>query len=232
MRVRSIVLPVALAVAAAVAVPAQANAAVECGLLMPTKVVVNDDTVDIDMALTSGCSTNQASYANWDLVHPGSGAVVDNDFSAQDVADSADGTYWALPWPDVAPMGKWISQPTGAERADRTPLTQNTAVTLIKYGSKLTTKVTRTGSKLTWSTTATQWSGRSHKNVVRPGVSVGLFHKATGSTTWKYVTSVKTSRTGKATLSLTTPKSGSYRLKAAETPTVWASYSSAVRGRI
>jgi hypothetical protein len=202
---------------------------VECGLIVPSKVVVNAKTVDTDINLTAGCFTNQADHANWDYVHPGSGFSIDNDFDATQLAE---GAYWTWTWPDQAPMGKWVSQPTGAARADLTTLTQNTASTVVKYGSKLATKVTRTGSKLTLVATATQWSGRYHKNVVRPAVTVGLFHKAPGSTTWKYVKAAKTSSTGKVTVALATPKSGSYRLAVAETPTVWAAYSSAVRGRI
>ena len=43
--------------------------------------------------------------------------------------------------------------------------------------------------------------------------------------------SVTTSSTGRAPVTLGSPKAGNYRLMVAETPTVWASYSTAVRGR-
>jgi hypothetical protein len=92
--------------------------------------------------------------------------------------------------------------------------------------------VTRTSTGLSWAATATQWSGRSHKNVARPGVTVGLFHQTSSSAAWTYVKSAKTSSTGKATVSLGTAKTGNYRLMVAETPTVWASYSSPIKGRI
>ena len=41
-----------------------------------------------------------------------------------------------------------------------------------------------------------------------------------------------TSDTGKVSFTVNSPKAGNYRLVIAETPTVWASYSSTVKGRI
>ena len=228
MRLRSLVLPAVLAFGAAVALPTPAQAAVQCGLFVPTKVVINAEIVESDMSLTDGCYNNQADHANWDYRHSGSGFYVDNDFAAADLAESQ---YWTWKWPDDAPMGRWVSEPRGAEQVDGDPLTQNTAITYVKYGSKLTAALTRTSSELTWAATATQWSGRSHKNVARPGVTVGLFHQTSSTAAWTFVKAVTTSSTGKATVSLSSPKSGNYRLVIAETPTVWAAYSTTVTGR-
>ena len=229
MRLRSLVIPAVIAFGAAVVVPTPAQAAVQCGLFVPTKVVINAELVDTDMTLTQGCYTNEADHANWDYRHSGSGFYVDNDFTA---ADLATGPEWTWTWPDDAPMGRWVSEPRGAAQGDGDPLTQNTAVTYVKYGSKLTAALTRTSTKLTWAATATQWSGRSHKNVARPAVTVGLFHQTKTGAAWTYVKSAKTSSTGKATVSLGSPKTGNYRLVIAETPTVWAAYSTTVKGRV
>ncbi|MGY2128113.1 hypothetical protein [Blastococcus sp. SYSU DS0617] len=79
--------------------------------------------------------------------------------------------------------------------------------------------------------TATQWSSRTHAFAPRAKARVGLFHQAPGSTAWKFVKAVTTSSTGKATVTLPSPKAGNYRLKVAETPTVWAAYSRTVTGR-
>ena len=228
MRLRSFVLPVAVAAAAVLVVPSSAEAAVQCGIVMPTKVVINAPRVSTPMTLTSGCYTNEADHANWDVWHPGTGFGYTNNFTAEDLALGPD---WSWPWDDFEPMGKWTTEATGAATADGTPLTQNDAVTLVKYGSKLTASVTRTSTKLTWVATATQWSGKSHKNVVRPGVTVGLFHQTSSTAAWTYVKSATTSSTGKATLSVTSPKVGNYRLVIAETPTVWAAYSTTIKGR-
>lgn len=229
MRVRSVVLPAVLAVAAAVLAPTPAQAATKCSLVMPTKVVVDARTVETPIALSTGCFTpDQADHAYWDLEHGGT-VYYSLDFESEDLAQGP-GADWTIPWEDSDPMGRWIARGYEAPAAGGF-LDQNTTVTTVKYGSKLTTKVTRAGSKLSWGVTATQWSGRAHRNVARVKASVGLFHKAPGSTTWTYVTSVTTSSTGKATVSLAAPKAGSYRLKVAETPTVWAAYSSTVQGR-
>jgi hypothetical protein len=229
MRLRSVVLPVAVALASAVVLPTSAEAAVQCGLIMPSKVVVNAPYVVTDMTLTSGCFTNEADHANWDVFHASSGFGYSNDFTSTDLAE---GPHWSWRWDDYEPMGKWVTEATGAATGDGTPLTQNNSSTLVKYASKISATVTRTSTKLSWAATATQWSGRSHKNVARPGVTVGLFHQTSSSAAWTYVKSAKTSSTGKAALSGASPKAGNYRLVIAETPTVWAAYSTTIKGRI
>lgn len=227
MRVRSVVLPAVLAVAAAVLAPTSAQAATKCALIAPTKVVVDAPGETTQMRLTSGCST--ADYLAWDFDHVGGDVGYSIEFSSEDFAAGITGAE--LEWDPVDPMGRWNLIPRGATTPGGPGPEQNSAVTQVKYGSKLTTKVTRAGSKLSWAVTATQWSGRAQKNVARPKANVGLFHQAPGSKTWTYVRSVTTSRTGTATVSLAAPKAGSYRLKVAETPTVWAAYSKTVQGR-
>ena len=224
---RSIVLSAVLAVAAAVLAPTSAQAATRCALHVPTKVVVDAPDDESLMWLTSGCST--ADVALWDFEHSRGWDAYELHFVPSDFAEGH--IAKTVAWHPTDPMGRWNLIPLGAETADGTPLDQNSAVTTVKYGSRLITTVTRSGSKLTWGVTATQWSGRAQKDVPRPKTSVGLFHQAPGSKTWTYVKSVTTSSSGAATVTLAAPKAGSYRLKAAETPTVWASYSKTVQGR-
>jgi hypothetical protein len=228
MRFRSVVLPAALALAAVVVVPSSASAASQCALVMPTKVVVNEPTEEMDFNLTAGCGTNGATQASWNLVHS-SGVGGPLDFDAADIEQR----YFYIEWyDDEDPKGNWYLKPNGAARVDGTPLTQNSAVVKVKYASKLTAKVTRTSSGLIWAANATQWSGRSHEYVARPRVTVGLFHQTRTGAAWTYVKSVTTTSTGKATVSLGTAKAGNYRLVIGETPTVWAAYSTTVKGRI
>ncbi len=232
MRLRSLVLPAVLAIGAAVVAPTSAQAApAQCGLIVPSKVVIDAQEVEADMWLTLGCYRNEAAFANWDYLHKGSGMSAAVDFTPEDIAAGED-TVFVGSWPDDAPMGRWQLKWVDAERADGSTLTQNDAYTTVKYGSELATTVTRTRTTLTWVATATQWSGRSHKDVVRAGVRVGVFHQAPGASRWTYVKAVTTSRTGKAAVSVASPKAGNYRLVVAETPTVWAAYSRTVKGRL
>jgi hypothetical protein len=232
MRVRSIVLPVALAVAAAVAVPAQANAGTEqCTLILPTKVVVDGRFESVPVRFGANCDTNGAAAAFWEVGHS-SGDYWDAYFDED--------SYTAkLTRGDGDALGRYTGYGVGAFTAsawasqDPVPdVTQNTPVMTIKYGSKLTTAIKRTARGLSWSVAATQWSTRANKYVPRPKVRVGVFHQKNSSSPWTYVKSMTTSGTGRATVAVGTTKTGNYRLKVAETPTVWASYSSAVRGRI
>jgi hypothetical protein len=203
-----------------------ASTASHCSLVLPSKIVVDAKSVDMDFRIASNCTTNGADHAYWDLRHTDTGSGWAFRFESADLVHP----NWYVTWPDTAPMGTWSLKPVEAERADGIPLPQNSAVIQAKFGSRLSTTVTRTSTALSWAVTATQWSPTKHAWNVRPRVSVGLFHLPTGSTTWKYVKSVTTSSTGKATVTLGSPKSGSYRLTGAETATVWASYSTPVRG--
>lgn len=230
MRLRPVVLPVAVACAAAVAVPSQAQAGTEqCSLVMPTKVVVDAEIVTSSLRLATNCTHNAADTASWDLRNS-AGSIASIAFYPEDFADGL--TYGYMEWYDTDAMGRYVSQPAGAAQAGGAALTQNSPATLVKYASKLATKVTRTKTGLSWAVTASQWSGRINAWNTRARVKVGLFHRATGSTTWKYVKAVTTTSKGKATVALKSPKAGYYRLVVGETPTVWASYSTSIRGRV
>lgn len=229
MRVRSVVIPVAIAVAAAVATPTAASAAVDCGLIVPKKVIINADAVMMPMTLTTGCFTNGAEYANWDYIHSGGAGAFEVDFGAEDLQRG--NRDFGLTWYDSIPAGTWHLDPNHSQ-AGETKLSQNFATTKVLFGSKLTADVTRTSTKLAWAATATTWSGPSNKYVARPGATIGVFHQAKSGAPWTFVKGVKTARGGKATISVTSPKAGNYRLAIAETQTVAAAYSRTIKGRI
>lgn len=224
MRLRSVV-PAVLAVATALAVvPASASAAPsECSVVVPTKVVVDREVVVSPVRVASNCSWNEMEFAHWTL-HHATGEHIPLTFA--DFRGSR-----SVTWYDDDAKGTWTTRPVEAHRSDGSLLTQNSATTRVKYGARLGASVTRSGTAMTWTAAASQWSGAHHRWVPRPRVRVALFHQPSGSTTWRYVTSRTTSGTGRATLGLRTPRTGTYRLVTGETPTVWASYSRPVRGR-
>jgi hypothetical protein len=227
MRLRSITLPVVLALAATFALPSAAqSASTQCSIVMPSKVAIGAANVTTPIRVASNCAANDVDMAHWALEHA-SGAYTPLDFVV-----SVGDTTQRLQWFDDDPMGTWTTSPEAATTAADDPLVQNTTSTRVKYAAKLTTRATRTTKALSWAVTATQWSGRTHAYVGRSRVAVSLQYKATGSTTWKYVKAVRTTSTGRATVSIGSPKAGSYRLAVAETPSVWAAYSTPVRGKI
>ncbi len=63
-------------------------------------------------------------------------------------------------------------------------------------------------------------------------MTVRLYHQTKTGATWTYVKAATTSSTGRATVSVTSPKAGNYRLVIAETSTVWAARSTTVKGRV
>jgi hypothetical protein len=227
MRFRSVVLPTAVALAAVVAVPSSADAAVQCGLITPTKVVIDAPYVGAPMKLTTGCYVNDADHASWTLEHEtGWGDTI----AFPDVAGGD--AFYLHPFVGDKDMGRFLLKPVEAEKADGTSLTQNSATILVKYASRLAAPVTRTSTGLRWAATASQWDTFWNDFRVRPGVTVGLFHQTSSSAAWTYVKSAKTSSTGKVTISLAAPKSGNYRLVVGETPDTWAAYSRTVKGRV
>ena len=228
MRLRSIVLPAALAVAATVAVPVTASAAVPgCHLSGPTKVVVDSTSEKVTWGFGPDCmdvTDGGGATATWALADPSGDPVTT---IGLEIPTPTDHEY-SHTFADTAQMGRYTTTATGISPSW---LTQNEPGIEVKYHARITAPVTRTSTRLTWVATATQWSGRSHAYVPRAGVRVGVFHQPTSASAWTFQKSVHTSSTGTATVSVTSPKPGNYRLVVGETPTVWPAYSTTVKGR-
>src|SRR4051812_13404359 len=116
MRVRSVVLPAVLAVAAAVLAPTAAQAApAQCGLQLPTKVVIDAPRVEADMRLTNACFDHAAATATWDMVIRGGVVAGTIEFDQDDFDEDPPLYVW---WDDTDPMGKWTLTPRGAAAAN------------------------------------------------------------------------------------------------------------------
>jgi hypothetical protein len=230
MRLRTFAAAATAALAAAVALPGSAvSAAVPgCHLNGPTKVVVDSATEKVTWGFGPDCMevTDQAgAAATWDLEDPSGNLVKTIGLEIPHPLAYEDSHTFA----DTAPKGRYTATPTGI---DPSWLTQNAPVLVVKYGSKLATTVTRSGTGLSWTATPYQWSGASHTWVKRR-VLVALFHQTSSTAPWKYVKGSYTyTASATAHLSVGTTTAGNYRLVVAETPTVWASYSTSVKGRV
>jgi hypothetical protein len=230
MRRTKLAVSAAAALVAGVVLPGSAvSASVPgCHLNGPTKVVVDSPSEEVTWGFGPDCmevTNGGGAAATWDLFDPSDALVKAIGLEIPDPLAYEDSHTFA----DTAPKGRYLVRPTGISPSW---LTQNYRGVDVKYGSTLTAAVTRTSTALTWAATATQWSGRSHEYVPRADVRVGLFHQITSRSAWTFVKSVRTSSTGKATVSLSAPESGNYRLVVGETPTVWAAYSTTVKGRV
>ena len=226
MRLRSLAIPAALAVAATVGVPAAGSAAVPgCHLAGPTKVVVDSTSEKVTWGFGPDCmdvTNGGGATATWALTDPSGDPVTTIGLDIP----TPDEHEYSHTFADTAPKGWYTATGTGI-----TPswLTQNAPVLDVKYASRISVPGSRNGSdKLTLSAHVTQWSGAAHDYVGRRNTPVALQFKPRGSTTWTYVKAARTSSAAKVTISVMSPKAGSYRLKVAETNTVWAAYSQAV----
>jgi hypothetical protein len=227
-RLRSLAVPtaVALAMAVAPATPAGADAG-SCSIVVPSKVVVDERLELIPMSLGADCGTSYASEVYWGFSH-----VPWQNFSGysyyfelmppEPPAPWAFEKHWDQWFYDDSLIGLYQGTGTGASRADGTPLTQNNPTMTIKYGAQLSqTVVTRTRSQLTLAARATSWSGRTHGWYPRVGATVSLWYRAVGGTTWRWVKNATASSTGRVSLTVTRPPYGDYRLGIKETASVW-----------
>lgn len=222
MRVKPLVVAALAGLACvAPAVPASAAAA-QCSIVAPTKVVIDQPYRGVPLRLSSNCAAAGAVYASWDFVHPREG------FSDIAIFDGTTTDTWDLY--DWEAPGAYAIRPSAAFRADFSDVTQNTATTTVKLGSRLTATTTRANGQLRFSARATTWSPRTSGWYQRAGAKVSLMYLAPGSSTWTWVKAATTSGSGRVTLSVA-PKYGQYRLMVKETATVWAGYSSVVRGK-
>jgi hypothetical protein len=227
MRLRSLAVPAAAFLAAAVGLPGPAAAAAQCSLVMPTKVKVDQPTEVVVLRPSSNCEASGAHHAVWHVTAPSGEEYRAITVTAEDLAPG--GTPYYEFFYGSGDHGTWTAVPQGASTVDSTPLTQNTPSTAVKYGGRIMASATRTSTSITWKATATSWSPTLDEQYPRAGASLSLWYLPPGSSTWQWVKAVKTSSTGKATVSVA-PKAGQYRLGIAETSTVWADYSSSTPG--
>ena len=222
MRLRSIATAVFATVALVVPSGATASAATpECSIVAPTKIAIDREYREVPLQLTSSCAASGTVYAAWDVMHSTKGW--------QNVAIFENATTAPLDVYDFDPTGSYTLRPAVAFRANYSSVTQNTATTRVKLGSRLPTTITRPSGRLTFTATARTWSPRVSAWSSRANATVSLRYQAPGTTTWTWVKDGTTSSTGQVTLSVT-PKSGKYRLVIGETATAWGATSITVSG--
>src|SRR5215213_3305682 len=209
MRLRSAIVA-AIAVGAVVAPTGPASAATaQCSIVAPTKIVIDREYRAVPLRLSSNCAAAGAVYAEWDFIHSTKGwqnfAVFDGT-----TTDTLDVYDWDTP------VGTYTVRPWEAYTSDFTDLTQNTATTQVKLGSRLAVTATRSSTRLTINGAATVFSPTYSRWYQRANATVALMYLAPGSTTWTWVKNGTTSTTGKVTLTATR-KAGQYRLIVKET---------------
>lgn len=229
-RLPKLAVTAATALVAAVALPGSAVSATVpgCHLNGPTKVVVDSPSETVTWGFGPDCmdvTNGGGAAATWDLADPYGDPVRTIGLEIPDPLAHEDS--WTFD--DTVVKGRYTTTPTGI---DPSWLTQNNPSLTVKYASRISGLGIRRGTeKLTLMAHVTQWSGTAHTWFGRRNTPVALQYKPPGSTTWTYVKAATTSSSAKVTISVTSPKWGSYRLKVGETDTVWSAYSSAVAGR-
>jgi hypothetical protein len=223
-RARRLVLPLAVALAGG-ALPAPADAAAaDCSIELPATVVIDSETAVVHAQVSPDCLRDSGPVdANWLFGH-GTGPTTPLHFDAWQVAGPSSMTAYAVIG-DRDPTGVYTATPAGAQDADSTPMTQNTARTVVKYASSFGAGLLRTRTALSWDIDAMTWSGRTHGWYPRAGAQVSVWHLPLDGTAWKYLRTQTMSSRGTGTVTVENPNTGHYRLSMAETATVWGTWS-------
>lgn len=222
MRLRSVVAATVAALGVLVVPTSGAAAAGPCSVVAPAKVALDQPYKEVVLRLGSNCSASGREYASWDILHPTQGGTGIAIFDTNTV------DYWDLyDWDGPA---RYVLRPSSSWDSNSVDLVQNTAYITVKLGSRLSATTSRTSGRLTFSAYARTYSPNMNGWYKRAGAKVSVMYLAPGSSTWTWVKAGTTSSSGRATLSVV-PKYGQYRLVIKETDRVWASYSTAVRGK-
>jgi hypothetical protein len=223
MRLRSVV--IAAITMIGVAAPAtSAAAAGSCSVVAPSKIVLDQDYREVTFRLADDCAASgTADGPSWEVVHPTQG-VRDFLWFYGKTTETWDLYSWSNG------PATYTVRPDSAHDGDYNPIAQNTAYISVKLGSRLSGTVTRSNGRMTFNAYARTYSPNLSGWYKRAYAKVSVMHRAPGSATWSWVKAATTNSAGKATVSVVA-RSGAYRLMIKETPTVWASYSAAVRGK-
>jgi hypothetical protein len=226
MRLRSVAVTSAFAAAAVVLPGAAANAASDCSLVLPAKVVVDRTTENIPVRLSSNCLSSGADSADWN-VYNHSGGGWHAYWRAIDSVDTTTGTQLVHSGTD--PVGIYTGHGIGAATASDTPLTQNEPVMTIKYAARLSLTGTNKRGNVTLTAYASSWSAKLGRFYPRAGATVQVLrHKS--ADWWVWDGNVTTNSEGRVTIPIGYSHPGdAYKVRIVETNTVWATGSAPYR---
>lgn len=209
----------ALAAALAVTCAAPASAAGTCSVNTPTRWTVSSPFKTMNVSLASNCAPG--THAIWEAV--ASSGPVD--------ALIFDGTR-SEPFDmyDSDPLGRWTWRPSTCLNADFTEsCTQNTRTMDVRLGGWSGLTATRSGSRVTVTTSAARYASSYDRFVPWTNVRGTVQYKSPTSSTWTSLKYVYPASNGRYTFTYTSAGTRDYRVVFPDTSTVWGHTSAAVR---
>ncbi|WP_374970032.1 hypothetical protein [Terrabacter sp. BE26] len=209
----------ALTATLAVSAAAPASAAGTCSVNTPSRWTISSPFKTTNISLASNCAPG--THAAWQAVT--SKGPVD--------ALVFDGTR-SEPFDmyDDAPLGRWTWRPGACLSADFSQqCTQNTPIMDVRLGSWSGLTATRSGSKVTITTSAARYAPSADKFVPWTGVRGTVQYKAPTATTWTSLKYVYPASNGRYTFSYTMSSTRDYRVVFPDTTLIWGHTSATVR---
>jgi hypothetical protein len=216
---RAVATVAALGAALAVSAPAPASAAATCSVNAPTRWTISSPFKTTNISLGSDCAAG--THAAWEAV--ASSGTVD--------ALVYDGTR-TEPFDvyDDDPLGRWTWRPADCFSADFSEqCTQNTRTMDVRLGGWSGLTATRSGSKVTLTTSAARYAYSVDKFVPWTNVRGTVQYKSPTSTTWTSLKYVYPASNGRYTFAYTSSSTRDYRVVFPDTTLIWGHTSATLR---
>ncbi|GAA2035343.1 hypothetical protein GCM10009740_27820 [Terrabacter terrae] len=209
----------ALATTLAVSTAAPASAAGTCTVNTPTRWTISSPVKTMNVTLASNCAAG--THAIWEAV--ASKGTVDGVIFDGTRTEPFD-VY------DDDPLGRWTWRPNTCYNADFTETcTQNTRTMDVRLGGWSGLTATRSGAKVTVTTSAARYAYSLDKFVPWTGVRGTVQYKAPTATTWTSLKYVYPASNGRYTFSYTMSSTRDYRVVFPDTTLIWGHTSATVR---
>jgi hypothetical protein len=217
------VLAAALATAmpfvAAPAATAESRAASTCTLRTSPRIALGPNGATIVGTAADDCTRALVWTARWHGVHPTKGVRAYLVFRGL-YNPGPDVARWTVP--DESPLGRWTWQPQGAyDVTGARVATQNTLYSDVKVASWAGLTATRSGQRVTLSTSVARYSASYQRYIPWAGAAGQLQYRIKGTSTWRALAGVKTNSAGKYTYSRNWGAALEYRVYFPATAYIW-----------
>jgi len=201
--------------------PADAAPGGSCSIKVPARVKIDRPFQHVRATLRDDCYNNDWSYASWEVVHSYYGP--DGIF----IFDGNDSANWDVYDWDHTGRYNIEAEPGSSWDTEYNDLTQNTATSIVRFGSRTGLSVSRRGSYVTLRAHVTRY--RSSAEAFRPWRKATRLQYRSADGAWHTLKTRTTARNGYVSVRLRAPHARVYRASTTGISTTWGSSSAAHR---
>lgn len=214
-----VALSAALLSSALVSLPQAASAAGSCSPVTPSKVWVDRPYLEVPVSLGSNCYYAGVDYASWNVVHRYYGP---QDIVIMDGSDSDTWTFY-----DWDYLGGYDITPSNCWDADYNDISQGSAFTNVKLGSRVSVKAVRNGNYVTLTATGQRYIPDREGFGAWRGGKVSFESQVRGGS-WGYVKWLYLDASGHASTRVYAPNARYWHAKLNDSSNTWGRTSATV----